>query len=341
MVEAPADLQGALSRLLYKVAVVPDLDAARTLVAEVPDVTAVTRDGDVFGAHFAHGGSATQPSLIEIQAAVEEATEALAEAVASSERLTFDTSRLEAERLDAQMRADVALARLHESDATLAAVAEELGQHGSLARSARAEAARVTEAITAAEEARDRDLAGLADLEQRLATAEDAPDEEPDTAARERLADAARASRQAEMEARLALRTSEERARALHGRADQLVRAAAAEREARAKAAERRERLVREGRAARRSCSRAGWCWPASTGRSTSRRRDAPRSSRAAPVARRSCCPSGRRCATWPASTTSWSAPSTATRWRAPSSGCASSSSRSGRSRSSVWSPRG
>ena len=52
------------------------------------------------------------------------------------------------------------------------------------------------------------------------------------------------------MEARLALRTSEERARALHGRADQLVRAAAAEREARAKAAERRERLIREGRAA-------------------------------------------------------------------------------------------
>ena len=250
VVEAPADLQGALSRLLYKVAVVSDLDAARALVTELPDVTAVTRDGDVFGAHFAHGGSSKQPSLIEIQAAVEEATEALAEAVASSERLAFDTSRLEAERLDAQMRADVALARLHESDATLAAVAEELGQYGSQARSARAEAARVAEAITAAQEARDRDLAGLADLESRLANAEDAPDEEPDTTVREQLAEAARASRQTEMEARLALRTSEERARALHGRADQLVRAAAAEREARAKAAERRERMVREGRAA-------------------------------------------------------------------------------------------
>ena len=52
------------------------------------------------------------------------------------------------------------------------------------------------------------------------------------------------------MDARLALRTSEERARALHGRADSLVRAAEAEREARARAIERRERLVREGRAA-------------------------------------------------------------------------------------------
>ena len=52
------------------------------------------------------------------------------------------------------------------------------------------------------------------------------------------------------MDARLALRTAEERARALHGRADPLARAAQAEREARARAAERRERLIREGRAA-------------------------------------------------------------------------------------------
>src|SRR3546814_938608 len=52
------------------------------------------------------------------------------------------------------------------------------------------------------------------------------------------------------MDARLALRTSEERARALHGRADGLLRAARQEREARAKARERHERLVREGKAA-------------------------------------------------------------------------------------------
>ena len=54
--------------------------------------------------------------------------------MAASERLGFDLSRLEAERLDAQQRVDVALAKLHESDATLAAVAEELGQYGSQAR---------------------------------------------------------------------------------------------------------------------------------------------------------------------------------------------------------------
>jgi chromosome segregation protein len=250
VVECPDDLRPALTRLLFKTAVVDDLDAARSLVERLPDVTAVTRHGDVLGTHVAAGGSTATQSLIEIQAAVDEADAALAEAKAAGERLAFDTSRLEAERLAAQQRADVALAKLHESDATLAAVAEELGQHHSQARAARAEADRLAAAIEKAAAAREQDLAGLADLEARLTSAQDAPDEEPDTADVHRLAEAAKAARQAEMDGRLALRTSEERARALHGRADSLLRAARTEREARAKAAERRERLLREGRAA-------------------------------------------------------------------------------------------
>ncbi len=250
VVSCPDTLRPALARLLFKTAVVDDLDAARALVADVPDVTAVTREGDVYGAHFAAGGSASQPSLLEIQAAYDDASTQLGEAIAASERLGFDIARLDTERLDAQRRVDVALAKLHESDATLAAVAEELGHFGTTARSARGEAERIATAIAAASEARDQDLAGLADLEARLAAAHDATDEEPDTTERERLVEAARGSRQAEMDARLALRTSEERARALHGRADSLLRAAEAEREARARAIERRERLVREGRAA-------------------------------------------------------------------------------------------
>ncbi len=250
VVEAPEKLRPALSRLLFKVAVVDDLDDARSLVSELPDVTAVTREGDLLGAHFASGGSSSQPSLIEVQAAFDEAAEKLTEATHACERLTFDLSRLEEERTHAKHRVDVALAKLHESDATLAAVAEELGQFGSQVRSAKGEAERLAQAISAAEAARDKDLAGLAELEQRLAAAEDSPEEEPDTTERERLAEAARAARQKEMDARLALRTAEERARALSGRADSLTRAAQAEREARAKAAARRERVIREGRVA-------------------------------------------------------------------------------------------
>jgi chromosome segregation protein len=249
VVGCPDTLRPSVSRLLFKTAVVADLPAGRALVAALPDLTAVTREGDVYAAHFASGGSQSKPSLLEIQAAYDEASAALSEAVAASERLGFDIGRLDSERQEAQRRVDVALAKLHESDATLAAVAEELGHHGSSARAARAEADRITQAMTEAQKARERDLAGLAELESRLAAAQEAPDEEPDTTGRERLADASRMARQSEMDARLALRTSEERARALHGRADALVRAAVAEREARARAVERRERLLREGRA--------------------------------------------------------------------------------------------
>jgi chromosome segregation protein len=254
VVRCPETLRPALSRLLFKTAVVADLDVARALVAALPEVVAVTREGDVYGAHFASGGSQSQPSLLEVQAAYDEASSALAETVAASERLGFDISRLESERQDAQRWVDVTLAKLHESDATLAAVAEELGQHGSQARAARAEADRIAQAMTGAAAARERDQAGLAELEARLAAAHEAgerADAHPDTSAREGLVEAARVARNSEMEARLALRTGEERARALHGRADSLVRAADAERDARARAIERRRRLIREGRAAR------------------------------------------------------------------------------------------
>lgn len=250
VVDGPDGTGPALRRVLGDVVLVADPAEARAVVAARPELVAVTAEGDVLGRHWAAGGSSSQPSLLEVQAAVDEASARLAEVTATGERLTFATSRLEAEQLEARQRVDVALARLHESDATLAAVAEELGQHGSAARAARGEADRLAAAITAAGQARDADLEGLAELESRLAQAEAAPEEEPDTARRDELATAARAARQDETDARLALRTSEERARAIHGRADALLRSARAEREARAKAVERRRRLEHQARVA-------------------------------------------------------------------------------------------
>ncbi|MDF9716932.1 chromosome segregation protein SMC, partial [Nocardioides sp. ChNu-99] len=249
VVDAPAEVRAAVDRLLAGVVVVDDLGAATALLADAPGLVAVTRDGDVLGGHHAVGGSQAQPSLLEVQAAVDEAAAALASASADVERLTFTLRSAETQRATARQRVDVSLARLHESDAALAAVAEELAQHGAHARAARGEAERLGAAIAAAERARDEGVAGLADLEERLARAESAPEEEPDTADREELAAAARDARQAEMDARLALRTSEERTRSLTGRADSLLRQARQEREARARAAERRERVRRQAAA--------------------------------------------------------------------------------------------
>jgi chromosome segregation protein len=253
VVECPETLRPALRRLLRKVAVVDDVPAAQSLVQHLPDVTATTRAGDVLGAHFAYGGSDAAPSLIEVQSAVDEAAEKLTEATARSERLRFELAAMEGERAQQKQSVEITLARLHESDAAMAAVAEQLAQFGSLAKASRGEAQRMAEAIAAAEEERDRNLSGLADLEQRLSDVEQYGDDEgdePDPTERDRLAEAAKAGRATEMEARLALRTTEERARALSGRADSLERAARQEREARARAIARASRRARQSEAA-------------------------------------------------------------------------------------------
>ncbi|MFN2518310.1 MAG: chromosome segregation protein SMC, partial [Jatrophihabitantaceae bacterium] len=103
---------------------------------------------------------------------------------------------------------------------------------GQAARSASAEAARLDAACADAEQARDRDLAGLADLEERLHLAEGQVGEpaEPVTDERDSLQVEVGRAREAELEARLAVRTGEERVRAVSGRADQLARAANLER---------------------------------------------------------------------------------------------------------------
>jgi chromosome segregation protein len=251
VVEIPEPLGAAARRALRKVAVVPDLASARQLIDALPDLTAVTPDGDLLSPHFAAGGSSAAPSLIEAQAALDEAQERLAEATHACERLRFEQNQLEESHLQATEAVEVALARLHESDAVMAAVAEELAQLSGQARSASAEADRLRRAITQAEAARDRDLAGLADLEHRLAVASNPTDEaEPDPTVRDELAQEVRTARATEMDAQLAVRTLEERVRALVGRAEALRRAADSERQARAQAQARRDRRIHEAKVA-------------------------------------------------------------------------------------------
>jgi chromosome segregation protein len=106
--------------------------------------------------------------------------------------------------------------------------------------------------VRAAQEARDRDAAGLTELEERLAAAseEGELETEPTTEMRDELAEICAVARQSEMEARLAVRTAEERARGIEGKADGLMRAAEREREERARAADLRERRRRHARVA-------------------------------------------------------------------------------------------
>jgi len=217
---------------------VPSLEAAAALVERHPDVRAVTAEGDLLGADWAVGGSAKAPSLLEVQAAVDEAAAAHDEAQRRQERLRFEVQAARADVEAATVDVEAALEALNASDAQMSALGEQLGLLASAARAAEAEAGRLEQARVRAEEARDKDVSGLSELEERLAAAENAPaEEEPSTGLRDRLAAAATESRAAEVEARLAVRTGEERARALAGRAESLERSARQERAS-------RERLV-------------------------------------------------------------------------------------------------
>ncbi|MGH3526775.1 MAG: chromosome segregation protein SMC, partial [Pseudonocardiaceae bacterium] len=238
LVVAPETLSSALHRLLERTAVVEDLDAARTLVTAQPSARAVTVDGDLLGGDWAHGGSGRSLSVIEVQAAVDDGQIRLAESETRVQRLAAELQEASKEEADRAEDVDNTLAALHESDAELAAVAEQLARLGQASRSASGEADRLHRQRDEMQERRAAALTSLAELEERLRLAADSVDAEPDTSYRDEAVAALGTARSEEVEARLALRTAEERARALAGRADVLRRNAQVERVARQRAAD-------------------------------------------------------------------------------------------------------
>ncbi|MDQ0376760.1 chromosome segregation protein SMC [Amycolatopsis thermophila] len=246
VVTAPEALRPAVERALDRMAVVDTLEAARQLVAAHPEVSAVTAEGDVFGSHWAVGGSGRSESVIEVQAAVDEAQDRL---IAAERRLERTAAELEGARAEQQARRDeVAQAKeaLSEARVRKARSSERLNRLQQAARSAEAEVTRLRDQRAKVEASREQALASLAELEERLAAVAEQPvDEDPDTSARDEAAEKLAAVRQEEVESRLALRTSEERARSIAGRAESLRRAAHAERAARERAEKARAARVR------------------------------------------------------------------------------------------------
>ncbi|MFJ6083276.1 chromosome segregation protein SMC [Streptomyces sp. NPDC092369] len=247
LVRAPSDLMPAIRRLLQGIVVVGTLENAEELVYRHPELTAVTAEGDLLGAHFAHGGSAGAPSLLEVQASVDEAAAELEELAVRCAELTEAQHAASEHRKDAATLVENLAERRRAADREKSAVAQQLGRLSGQARGAAGEAERSTAAASRAQDALDKALEEAEELAERLAVAEEMPvEEEPDTSVRDRLAADGANARQTEMEARLQVRTHEERVKGLAGRADSLDRAARAERDARARAEQRRARLRHE-----------------------------------------------------------------------------------------------
>jgi chromosome segregation protein len=268
LVRAPDGLAPALAGLLAGIVVAADLTQARELVGAHPALRVVTRQGDVLGAHWASGGSARPASEFTLRSVADEAAAGL-QAVDERCEQAAEQLALAVEAED-QARQAVAKAQaaLRDVDAAAAEVSGRLGRLSGAARAARDEAQRLGAAIDQAHRAHEASQASVAELEASLAEAEDgqhadgqrvpggAEDGAPqDDAApapdREVLAGQVTAGRNAEMEARLEVRTAEERLRAIAGRADALVASAAAERQAAQRAAARRIQRERQAVVAR------------------------------------------------------------------------------------------
>jgi len=250
-VSAPSELRGALSWLLRDVVLVDDTAAAQAVVEERPELTVVTRLGEVFSAWLVAGGSAERPSLLEVRAQLAAAEEEATGLGRELDRLRFLADVLSERLAEAREKEQELLARLHASDAELAAVADRLNALRQAQAAAEREAERHAAAIGAAEANLVTARASLAELEARLADVESEGEvAEPDPSQRDALTVTARVARQKEMDERLAVSAAEEQAKSLTGRAEALLRAARHERDARAKAKARAERRQAEARIA-------------------------------------------------------------------------------------------
>lgn len=260
VVRCGPEIRGAIDTVLADTIIVDDpaqgLELARRL-----GVRAVTPAGDRIGPASIEGGSSRRPSTLEVQSAIDAATEELAATRRRVEELEAALDGALTEQRERREAAEEALAALHESDASVGAAYEQMARLGQEIRTARAEADKYTRQRSFLEKGREETLQKLHELEERLRLARDetevGPEVDTDDSARAEAAAAVGIARGAEMEARLALRTAEERLASVRGKADSLRSAAQREREARERA-RRQDEIRRQAAGVAAAVERAG-----------------------------------------------------------------------------------
>lgn len=240
-VELDDSIVGSITRLLADVVVVAHANQAQDIIDLDPRLRVVTQDGVFFGEGWMAFGRG-----------VTSAVETLAE-------ITSDTERLE--HLNEQLIALTGTLRgantaADEARVEVAGVQAKLREYDMQLESLDRDSKRVTEQISAAQKEHGRAssrmmqangrlqelTAQLAETIDRLARVEDTADAEPSTERRDRAAIELSNVKAMEVEARLALRTAEERAGATRGKAEHLRRQAQQERLNRAKHQEEMQR---------------------------------------------------------------------------------------------------
>ena len=227
-----------IADLLGKTVVTETAMQAADVLRNSPEVTVVTRDGDLFTKSRARGGSKSTNSLIEVKALIEKLRGELQTITNECDRLKFAINSATQEIQTKQSAFDIALSKLNESDARIAAITEQLAVAGQHMKSASAEVERLNAAIAETSAAKSRDEGELQSAQSQLTQSGEIAN--PDHAQADALREGVSVLRTTEVEARLAVRTSEERLSSLAARIKALEEAAVAEREASERAISRR-----------------------------------------------------------------------------------------------------
>ncbi|MFY9189768.1 MAG: chromosome segregation protein SMC [Lawsonella sp.] len=239
LIKVPRPLQSSITALLMDAVVVEDLATAERVIETDRRLRAITRDGDARGWGWATGGERKNRSEVEIRAAITAAEAAEKKALSRIEKAQAALQGATEELEERRVAATQAQAALVESDTSIATVTKDLARLSAEMRTARLQQQRLTDEREALETKRDRLVNELTDLEERQRLAAEEPEEPSlfdDTVSTE-AATAVAATRSAEMEARLAVRTAEERSGHVRGRASALRRRAQQEKELRQRAA--------------------------------------------------------------------------------------------------------
>ncbi|KAB1503837.1 chromosome segregation protein SMC [Corynebacterium sp. 320] len=234
LIDCPEELQHALTSVLVDVVAVESGDEARRVVEQDSRLRAVTRTGTLYGSGWVAAGTGGASNAVEI-------AENIAQLEAEVERTRYTLDDLQGQlrgALDAanDLRTTAASARAKVQEQRAARVAVE--QHYAAVEkqytAAESQWQRAAQQRDAAEQALNAAEEELAELNDRVSRVED--DDHPEvasTAERDAAAQALTQVRSMETEARLALRTAEERAEATRGRADALRRQARHEQQSR------------------------------------------------------------------------------------------------------------
>lgn len=236
-------LSTIIPRLLNGFVAANSLSEAEQIIRQNRNLIAVTKDGDLVGRGRASGGSTAKSSLIEITSMIERSEIDLQRLAHDCDRIRFDISAADAKVRSDQTTYDLALAKLNESDAAMAGLAEQMGAAGQGVRSNSAEVDRLKNSISELQIALQVDQQELEVAQAEFGKS--AEPTEPDLTQVENLRANVATARAVEVESRLGLRTLEERVTAISHRALDLENSAKNEREAASKSIARREARAR------------------------------------------------------------------------------------------------